>query len=164
MIPKDLKPSSYTFEIHDKVFDEYPFCHDGKTIMFHEKIHHQLDTNQYSHPSQSKSESEPLYQKSNSSKFFFSNRLNERFDLLFIGTIYDSTTSSTDKSNPSLLFNQSRASNGNTQMKCVLQAQPTKMCCFFVSSPSIADKCHFREYKFGEVSGNIYKKLLLVHH
>ena len=35
-------------------------------------IHHQLETNQYSHPSQSKSESEPLYQKSNSSKIFFS--------------------------------------------------------------------------------------------
>ena len=49
-------------------------------------------------------------------------------------------------------------------MKCVLQAQPTKMCPFFVSSPSIADKCHFREYKFGEVSGNIYKSVLLVHH
>ena len=44
MIPRDLKPSSYTFEIHDKDFDEYPFCHDGKTIMFHKKIDNSSST------------------------------------------------------------------------------------------------------------------------
>ena len=135
-------------DLGDNAFDDDLLCndYDNTSIMFDKEEQKRVNSDDDNHhPARSKNDSERPYHKPRSSKFQSFNKFPEIFDLSGPCAVFVSPMSFADKSDSSLYFVQTHASNRNNRNLYDLGQQPWKNTVFSLHQLPLRMNHHFHE-------------------